>query len=428
MIRHLIILFFFISLPHTYAEKEKNIEKEVVEMEESNSPWTIKALLFPFYIPEFTLRGVDFLMGSFVNWVQKFHVIERTLDFLSNEDRTRWVYPIITLGGSDTKLGVGYFHKNLWKSSYRVSFSFQSSFKANMAVKGSFSDPLLLRFQNRNLGYSFGATYSKKKDENFFGLGNQTSQSTEGNFYRESVGVSTNAFLETSMKIKASLGLGFEHHKTTDPSEGASIALLPNSNNFFGFRRSLNFMVMSSSFTHQDTYPGGSPMEGGGRLVSLKYYRAIEGLRYSGLLSHISLRHYLQLSSRKQALAFHIAWAHLYKFKQHEFPFYLLPQLENTTPLRSLSGNRFTDTGYFITNAEYRYPVWRFHFINLQTFIFFDLGRTYDQIEKLDFNNLHWATGGGFYFNTPNKFISHIVFATGNDAAFKFTFRFGRSI
>ncbi len=77
-----------------------------------------------------------------------------------------------------------------------------------------------------------------------------------------------------------------------------------------------------------------------------------------------------------------------------QIPFYRRSTLDSAAPLRSFSRGRFRDTGYFIFNAEYRYPVWDI----IDAVGFFDVGRVFNNVENISFNNFKYSVGGGIRF------------------------------
>ena len=97
------LLLVLLSSSLIYAnasQREENIKQEpVADIQPPLSYYARKFFLFPLDLPSYAMRVVTLPVGAGLKFLQKKHVIDKTLDFLSNKDKTFWVYPIISGGG-----------------------------------------------------------------------------------------------------------------------------------------------------------------------------------------------------------------------------------------------------------------------------------------------------------------------------------------
>lgn len=91
-------------MPFVVMAQERVEADPEVEIRVPRSHTVSKVLLFPLELPRYVIKYATYPLAATGRFIERKHVVERTIDFLSNEERTLFVYPIIEIGAGS---GIG---------------------------------------------------------------------------------------------------------------------------------------------------------------------------------------------------------------------------------------------------------------------------------------------------------------------------------
>lgn len=373
-----------------------------------------RILLAPFLIPKY---AIIFAVSPLIytgRTIERYHIYERVEDALTNEDRTFFIYPIFGFGGgSGFGGGVGVVHTNLFSKGYELRGSFQIFTNLDIDTGVSFRDRKAFYIGGVPVGYKILAQFIRYHDESFFGFGNDTLESDETEFQLDRIrsGVQFDHQLPLNFHVKPHV----VYHLA---NSGASSGLTPPSSDTFfssaeldGFGRSLHHIDIGLSLAHDTRNAEVNPESGGLRQF---IFRRMQGIGNSGFDYNeyrVEARQYFRLWKERRVLGVRAFLVVQDETGSGSVPFYRTSTLDNNAPLRSFSRGRFRDTGYYLFNAEYRYPVWDI----IDAVVFVDAGRVFEDIEDLSFKGIKYSFGGGIRFVSRKLPLASLMVGTGKE-------------
>jgi len=406
---------------------QKKPDPESVEYQGSNSEYWQKAVLIPFYIPEFVLKSLDYVMGLGVNAIQDYYIVERTIDLLSNDERTRWILPTYrtTDGG---RFGIKYIHFNQFGRGYKTNIGVEASIVGDIKIGASFENPSFFLTGVNKAGIKFGVSYLDDGKEEFFGFGPQSVSRDKAHYRIHRFKIGTQTAWKNKWRIPLSLNVGYLMANTFGPGRSNSVADLPEFPLLTGFGRRYHALKIKLNIKYDGASPPGSPTQGAIYSFSMSRLQGLSNGKLSGFESHLSARHFFRLWSPRRIFALRAQWRHSFSLIDENIPFYELPRLGRDSSLRGYHANQFTDRGFILANAEYRYLVWEFKMVRLDTIFFFDYGRVYSALDTISTLNWRYTGGIGWNFYTPRFFIMNLQLGINDKEQYSFVFRFSRSI
>lgn len=385
-----------------------------VRMEPPRSYRARRIFLFPLEIPRYVFRIATWPLAATGRFIERNHVVERTIDLLSNDERTFWVYPIVEIGaGSGVGVGLGLKHSDLFHKGYHFSLFDVAFTDLDQRAGFSFSDPEAFEIAGRPFFYGIKAGYTRESDEDFFGFGNGSARADFSEFGFDDLngGFSVGYFLLDRFKIEfetlVRAGTSRSSNGTVPPTIEATFPV----GTLAGFDRWITYLDLGINLVHDTRDATAMPERGGLRSFSFHRFQGIgqKGFDYNEY--RLDLRQFIRLWGPRRVLALRNAWTFQQETGTSVVPFYRLSFLDLNTPLRGFDRGRFRDHGSVIFNVEYRYPVWDI----IDGTIFFDTGRVFDDPSDFSFNNFKYSVGGGIQFVTKNFLLFRIQAAYGGE-------------
>lgn len=407
---------FFYSVT-TFAENPtlaNGGQEPQIEVKKPPSYSIHKVLLFPLDIPAYAIRAVTWPIGAGLSELEKHGIVDKALNFLSNDEKTFWFYPIIE-GGAGTGFGggIGFKHTNLFHKKYAVGGSYTIHINMDQRASFFFGKPDAFKLLHRPISYIFGTKWNRITGDDFYGIGPESSQSNHSQFLRD--------------EIVIGVGLPFEavKHFTITPfvagslSEGTAkkYGSDPNVTDTFppgqlpGYGRWLNYIDFGLQFLHDTRGDPNEPKSGGTRKFVFHRFQCVNagGFDYNQYV--LDLRQYIALWKPRQILVLHAGWEINQETGGGAVPFWRLATLDAGNLLRGFSRGRFQDLGKSIFNIEYRFPVWDL----LGGTMFVDGGRVFHHIQDFAPDNFKYSVGGGINLRAPGIALFHFEMAYGGE-------------
>ena len=369
--------------------------------------YTVKqALLFPFNIPAYVIRGITWPIGAGIEYAEQKHAIEKIINLLSNKERTFWVYPVIEGGaGSGFGGGLAMKHTDLFHHGYEAYASYKIHMSLDQHVETYIGKTNAFHLFDRPLSYKLKVNWKRILDEDYFGIGHDSKRSNQAEF--KYTNIETEAQLsyefidDFHFKIFTAIDVNYTGH--TDEKGNPSIEDAFPASQIGGFGKWLNYFVGGAEFNH-DTRDTPSFTESGGiQKISLARYECLNHDDFNFIEYTADVKQYFRLFKPQRVLVLHAGWVAQQETQNSKIPFYKLATLDNGSPLRGFDGGRYRDRNSIIMNIEYRFPIWRY----VISSIFFDTGQVFRVPSDFSFDNFTYSTGGALYL----KAFDFLVFS-----------------
>lgn len=358
--------------------------------------------LFPLEIPSYIVRGVTYPIGIGFRFLEEKGVVDKTLDFLSNKEKTRWVYPIIE-GGAGTGFGggVGFRDTNLFHKQYLLGASYRIHINMQQNANFSFAKPMAFTLFGRPVSYSLGSTFARGLMYFYYGTGNSSSVNNQGIYSSNSVDTGLTLTYEPLEHFTISPYLGVSiSNSGTKGNEGSSPSvqsLFPMSE-LTAFGQWVDYSNVGFRLAHDTRDAIESTEKGGLRSFSFQNYYGMNTDGYNYNRYELDLRQYLRLWVPRQVLVLRANFVGNIPIGSSEVPFWRQAVLDASSPLRGFVTGRFRDRASILFNVEYRYPVWRI----IDGVLFYDTGRVLHQPSDMTLSNIKYSLGGGLHIKIPN--------------------------
>lgn len=353
--------------------------------------------------PEQVLRALSSPLQWIPRAVDRARIEGWATSPLSAEEASSGIYPVLGFNRAEGGVfGIGYFDRNflradhLFRAEGLVGTEEVHGFMVSLAAPISIST------------VEVGASFQRDANSEFYGVGNQTRKSSEGNFER----LDARGWLKWRQPLPANLEVGFGAtlHALTFDSDGGSAQ--PRIHKIFalsslaGFQEDPDWIELGASVSHSSTnHPnewlspvvfheqaGFSRFEtlSGGNFDFYKYWTTASGL--------------VTLGKPRRELLVRLHWEEAQQDSGDAIPFVYLPALGESTGLSGFARDRFRDEAAAVANCEYRFPAWP----TAQGFVFADLGRVFDGASDFRFRSWQWSAGFGGDILTPSLFHCQI--------------------
>ncbi len=383
----------------------------VVTIAPASSYKVRKILLAPLELPSYVGQLAFWPLGLAGRWIEKSHAVERTIDLLSNEDRTFWVYPVVEGGaGAGLGSGLGFHHSNFVHRGYSLDGRY--AIFSDLSQKGDigFVHPEAFTLGGRDGRYRISVAFDRSNHVDFFGIGNASLQALHSKFSLDAIQGGVEFDLPLVHHLHLNPHMSFLSQNTRGTGEADSTEVLFPATTLPGFGRWLTYLDAGFTLSHDTRDVRGQTQRGG---VQSFAFRRMQGLGTDDFdynQYEIEIRHYIPLWAPRRVLILRNAW----EWKQATgglVPFHQFNTLDVHSPLRGFDRGRFRDRGSVIFNAEYRYPIWDI----IDGTVFFDTGRVFGDPGDFAFKDFKYSAGGGVQFVTKNFFLFRFQAASGGE-------------
>jgi outer membrane protein assembly factor BamA len=323
--------------------------------------------------------------------------------------------------GSGFAAGVGY-RKHFANDEMFLDVSGAFSAKKYKALDARLMYP---RLWNDRLELWTNFRYHDFPQEDFYGLGGNSSRENRTNYGIESIDISGRAVVNILRWLRVGTDLGLfnpEIGRGTD-------SLFPSTHDLFtdadapGLAAQPEFLY-NTLFIEVDyrDFPGNARSGG--------LWRASYGTWDDHDLDQFDFRrfdaeaaHFFPIFDKKRVFAVHMSLSYVNNERGHRVPFYFLPYIGGSDTVRGFHEFRFRDENILYLNAEYRWEA----FSGLDMALFVDAGEVRADWEDIDLQDLKTSYGIGFRFNTyKNVFLRFDIGAGGREGTRMF-FKFGKA-
>ena len=302
---------------------------------------------------------------------------------------------------------------------YRHSFA-DNRIETSTRVQGSLKGYKRFEFNvgshslaNGKLSLAFNARQSYSPQEDFFGIGKDSSASDRTNYTYNSRDLQASAAFRPTRWLETGTVAGTLDTRTkagTDPR-------FPSTETVF------DETTVPGLLAHPDyTYAGvfarsdtrdepGNPREGHKVQVDWRNYRDRNSSGYSFNHFGAEAQQYIPFFNKRRVIALRARTSFSQTDDGNAVPFFLQPSLGGSEDLRGFREFRFRDRNMMVMNAEYRWEA----FSGLDVALFTDAGKVFSSSREFNFADLEKSYGFGFRFNTAKSVFLRIDTAYGNE-------------
>jgi outer membrane protein assembly factor BamA len=318
--------------------------------------------------------------------------------------------------GSGFAAGVGY-RKHLLDQALFANVSGALSTKVYKAFDAQLRLPLVW---NKRIEFWTNFRYRDFPEEDFFGLGNASSDADRTSYKIRSTDVSGRAVVNVFPWLRLGADVGrykAEIGPGTDPR-------FPSIEEVFTDTE-VPGLAEQPVFTHYTPFVEVDYRDYPGNARSGGLWRASFGTWKDRTLGQFDFHrfdaeaaHYFPIFDKKRVFALHMGLSYVNNERGDRVPFYFLPYIGGSDTVRGFREFRFRDENALFMNAEYRWEA----FSGLDMTLFFDAGEVRADWQDIDFSRLKTSYGFGFRFNTyKNVFLRFDVGMGGREGVRKFT-------
>lgn len=393
-----ICLVFLLATPALAVEtsdRAEDKEEQDVTVTVPQSYVEKRIVLFPLMVPAYVFRAVTWPLGAIVESMERTHAISRIADFLSNKEKTMWVYPMIEGGaGSGFGGGLGFRATDLFHEGYEAHAHYKIHIDLNQYAGAWFRKADAFSLFGRPVTYEARANWAKESDADFYGVGAETSQADHSKYaYNDLVG-DFDVLCEVVRNLSVSLLVGARgsNSGSSDADGYPSVTTTFQPSELDGFGKWFGYFVAGLGLEHDTRDNWSMPTRGGLRSLYFKRYQNVGSGSFDYNEYELDITQYIPLWRPGLVFVIHNGWLFQQETGANKVPFYRLATLDAGNDLRGFDRGRFTDKAKVIFNFEYLFPIWRM----IEGIVLCDTGRVFHGLPEFSFDDFRYSAGGGF--------------------------------
>lgn len=264
------------------------------------------------------------------------------------------------------------------------------------------------------------AEYQNRPEEHFYGLGPDTSAGDGAVYHLERTYVEGSLGYTDIPSVTANIFTAFKKTDIQGGKDGGRGQLGPT----FDGRVSIPGMrgddILSNGI--RVVYDKLSQNRGHQAKAALSFNEGINHSEARFVNCQIRWTHYLPLGSQRRILVSRIYGEHNNPFSNQEVPFHQMARLggfgmkdNHSETLRGFDKSRFYGENAALLNLEYRYTVYEYRSLKVDTVVFFDEGQVFRRIKQFQLSDFRESYGGGFNFSILNNVLLSVQAGHGDE-------------
>lgn len=266
--------------------------------------------------------------------------------------------------------------------------------------------------------------YEDRPEENFFGIGPDTSRGDSTSYHIEQTKLEQVIGYSENPSFNADIFAGYKRVNIDDGTDGAKGTI----GGTFSDRQSIpgvggdeifstGLRLVRDKRNYKEDSTKGYLLRGS---VSFN-----EGL-YSSDARYMKYQaegiHYLRLGSDRRVLSTRFYGEHNNETAHASVPFHQMAKLggfgssvEQSETLRGYDDNRFFDNSLVLFNIEYRYTVYEYRDWKVDTVLFWDEGQVFNHVAQFQLTDFRYSFGGGFRLSLLNNVLVSCELGHGDE-------------
>jgi hypothetical protein len=383
------------------AEQERG-QRRIVDPRKfpPQSPLPARVLLAPF-------RALGPKVEKGMNYVESSNALERVRLILSNP----YLQPLFGNLGDGSGFGGGVRLSTADRISTNTQFFLSTHLTAKRyleTIVGAQTDPTGGARKVFNL--ELAARYRLRPEENFFGLGPQSSFADQSAYYLQERGVGLTASLRLHRRVRVGAGVDYSSSRVFEGrDDDATTQDRFGNNQLLAQGAALLGLSAFAELDHRDQ--PSNPRRGAFLRLSAASYDSVGRGDFGFVNLQLDTRGYLPLGSERRVLALRLLGDFNSPKGGSQIPFFRLARLGNTQTLRGFESNRFYGRHALAASIEYRYALSG----GMEAVTFTDLGQVFNRWSEFNRQNFRATFGGGVQFKSEKSVFFKILVARSGE-------------
>lgn len=264
--------------------------------------------------------------------------------------------------------------------------------------------------------------YADRWEDNFFGVGPDTSRGEGVVYEHESTTVAGKVGYEFSPELKTAFHVAYENNNISDGESDDWGSLnhfaaqnLPGASGDKIFSLALDLDHDTRDFRD-------APTQGGYQKLYWGYNEGLGDSNASYFTYRADMAQYFKVGSPRRVFALRGLVEHHDEINGGNVPFYNMAKLggygtlpEQSRTLRSYHVNRFFGESLMLFNFEYRYAIWEYRELQMDAVPFFDFGQVFGEWSDFQFKDFRESYGLEFRVYALRNNILNISIAHGDE-------------
>ncbi len=382
-------------LPQICLADEQKQSDPTVKVEVPASHYTRKVAFFPLELPVYALKLALWPIGEGLGFLERKHVFARGAEFLSNDAKTFWVYPIIDWGaGTSFGGGAGFKYTDLFHQGYVLTGSYRIHIDLNQYINLSLFKHDAFYLWDKPVSLKSRLEIDDLRSMDYYGKGDDTPRSDRSRYSITSIDWDGRLIYEPMKNFEVDAKLGVLAATTGPSTYGGypSVDTTFSAADLPGFDRWLTYLSLGVGVAHDTRDNTLKPQKGGRQEFSFYRYQCLNSDSFSFNQYVLDFTQYFPLWRPGVTLGVRNNWTFQQEFGEQRVPFYRLTLLDYRSPLRGFKRGRFHDLSSVLFNFDYTYPVSSL----VEGLIFVDTGKVFDGVTNFNFDHWRYSVGGGF--------------------------------
>ena len=300
--------------------------------------------------------------------------------------------------GSGFALGTLFRRGETKESGLTFSASGQASFLGYQKYEMSVEAP---RLACEHFSLAFDFRQRNYPQEDFFGIGSDSSEADQTNFRLEDTLYSASVAVRPVSKARIGVRAGVLNTNTAAGTDTRfpSIEQLFNANSAPGLDRQPDYRFVGAFAAYDNRDQPLNPRAGGLYRVETSYHDDQDFSSFSFQRWDFEVQKYLPFFNQRRVIAARGRLQVTDTNRGQQVPYFLLPVLGGSEDMRGFTEFRFRDRNSLIFNLEYRWEA----FSGLDMALFGDAGNVFANVDDIELDKLKTSYGVGFRFNTSKS-------------------------
>ena len=339
-------------------------------------------------------------------FAERHRVPQRVIDLLSNEDKTAYLFPYVTVGGSDgVRGGLTLLHNDLLGDNESLKLSGAMGGNLDFKVKAAYSQDVAW-LNGREVGAR--VSYEEDRDVRYFPVGGDSREADERAIRSDELLVSLHGELLSPGQLffRSVLTLTYRRERLAtgdSPDRPVLAADDPDVPPPPGFGRTID-LPEAQLLLQVDTRDSlGRTRRGVLGELTLTAMHDLNGANLSALRTALNVSTFVEVLPRARVLVFNLGGAAAGTWQpDHELPWRGNVTLGRESHLRGYKRDRFRDRLAWWGGVEYRYPIFEHELdeVGVSSVLFADVGRAGADAGDLFGAAPRWSVGMGFHVDT----------------------------
>lgn len=355
--------------------------------------------------------------------IEDYHVPTK-IDWMFDELKEKGIEPILVQGGLGRGLGLNVELVRLLGLHERLpSLEWQNQFKwipVDKLVQMK-SEASLRRVMESPVSLRGGFLYKLQSEEDFWGLGPDSIRARGSTVKIEQVELTSVVDVDLTYSTVLSLESVYQHTNIRNGDDGrmnnikTGFPTIPGINGDDELNWTLN---LENDKRDQPK----RPTHGHYEQIAFGYHHGVQGSNARYFKYKAQFSWFWPVLSDRRILAFRFYGEHNSEINGRDVPFFNQAHLgghlsnpDDGAPLRAYQRNRFIDRSVALFNLEYRYNVWEYRDLKLDTILFWDEGQVFDKFSEWQIKDLRESYGIGFRLFLAEHNIVSLEFAHGDE-------------